>query len=268
MQDLFEFITPSTILEILFGLIISILIFYIDSRGKSRQELSLKRQDDALDIILDQVSKVNAFQTKSLALAIETLGHDIELLNQKLNTLNDKNSVSVPKVDPAMIENKPIDKKQTDQAIKSGVIGSVLSKSFGSILNSQINNMVDQINKSVSEIVPSEENDYKRKKELSFDLKNLLRGVENLKELEHRQKAIRIKVDKSDQKINEETGDNLKSELQKLDKLDSFDGLISFANNFLTSLGKTKGTNENSTIQLTKKTRKKIKPDKIRKKEL
>ena len=70
MQDFLEIITPGTFLEILFGFIISIFIFYIDSRGKIRQEQTLKRQDDALDIILDQVSKVNAFQTKSLSLAI------------------------------------------------------------------------------------------------------------------------------------------------------------------------------------------------------
>ncbi|MHA1169532.1 MAG: hypothetical protein ACTSRU_17030, partial [Candidatus Hodarchaeales archaeon] len=60
-------------IDICFG----IMLWTVDHRGKKRQDESMKRQDESLDIILEQISKVNQFQTRTLSFAIDTLEKDM-----------------------------------------------------------------------------------------------------------------------------------------------------------------------------------------------
>ena len=77
----------TNLFDVSLGLIISIVLYLIDRGGKNRQEETLRRQDESLDIILEQVSKVNVFQTRTLSLAIESLGKDFESFKKDLEEI-------------------------------------------------------------------------------------------------------------------------------------------------------------------------------------
>lgn len=219
MDDL---IPVSTYFEISFGLIISMVLFIIDRRGKARQEEALIRQDDSLDIILDQVSKVNIFQTKTLSLAIESLGRDlfdlkfeIERLNKRLtdNTSGNPNE-SGPKT-------SEFDDVSEDPEVP--VDQPFHSNKFSDILASQVNTFVSQIKNGLSDLGELDnKNDkeiYKTKKSLEFDVKDLINIESLISELtqnkKNKPKELQLKKDKGHllefQKIKSNFDDTIKA---------------------------------------------------------
>lgn len=181
-----------------FGLIISVILFLIDRQEKRRQEETLRRQDESLDIILDQVSKVNAFQTRSLSLAIESLGKDFENFKKDIDSI--KNSLDSPEVfskDPySFPEAQEVlsDSSQTNKQIIP-----TLSAKFGQILSTQVESFIDQIRSNISELSKSEQNKqknlYKVKKGLEFDIKDLFNIQSMLNDLKKENKSLKSDYD-------------------------------------------------------------------------
>ncbi|MFW9995446.1 MAG: hypothetical protein ACFFD4_25645 [Candidatus Odinarchaeota archaeon] len=180
-------------IDIFFG----IMLWFVDNRGKKRQEVSMKRQDESLDIILEQISKVNTFQTRVLSLAIDTLEKDMEEMKQTID------SRFIPATEPeTSISQESTEISEpvpSSQAVTkpSPSLGEYITSGFQTVLREQLTGMVEGIKKSLSDLpgIDAEES-YKAKKSLEFDLKNLVRGLEGLenagrkREKEERKKAL------------------------------------------------------------------------------
>ena len=173
-----------------FGLIISIILFLIDRSEKKRQEETLRRQDESLDIILEQVSKVNVFQTRTLSLAIESLGKDFENFKKDIDTIK----ASISNVENSSNTGSPAFSRNSqpeDSQVPSSNPLTTLSANFGNVLSKQINNFVDQIKDNLSELSKSETKDnknmYKVKKGLEFDIKDLFNIQSMLDDLTNKQ---------------------------------------------------------------------------------
>jgi hypothetical protein len=160
-------------IDIFFG----VMLFYIDSRSKRRQDMTLKRQDESLDIMLEQVSKVNTFQTRVLSYAIETLEKDMEEIKMIIET-----KVPTKVEEPIGEEPKPVEAPTTTTTPTS--LGQAISDRFQSMLRDQLSGMMDGIKKNLEGIPGVDENEsYRVKKGLEFDLKHLVRGLEGLEDL-------------------------------------------------------------------------------------
>ena len=172
LDSIINFLPIPTVFEMSFGLIISMVLFLIDRGGKVRQEEALRRQDESLDIILDQVSKVNLFQTRTLSLAIESLGRDFDNFRKDLDLI--KSSIQQPEVKISSSEKK--DSVNEIPTPPSGQLPS-LSTHFGDVLSTQVNSFLGQIKSNISELAKTEASKnkdlYKVKKGLEFDLKDL-----------------------------------------------------------------------------------------------
>lgn len=188
VTELIELIPPDTIFEIAFGLIISVVLFIVDNRGKKRQEETLRRTDESIDIILEQVSKVNLFQTRTLSLAIETLGNDFQVLREEIDDLRTsveeqgglRPKVASTELGSSDTSDRPRSPEVEDEPSKPLLPDSALSSlNFGDILSGQINSMVDNIRKELQGVLSGksqedEEETYRKKKGLEFDLRDLL----------------------------------------------------------------------------------------------
>ncbi len=178
MQSIETFINSlgfPTAFEMVFGLIISMILFLIDRSEKKRQEETLRRQDESLDIFLEQVSKVNVFQTKTLSLAIESLGKDFENFRKDIEDIkssmvlepNQENNIQNELNQDSLLESK----KDTASTRHTS-----LSANFGNVLSNQINSFIDQLKSNLSNLTDSSEEDkkniYKVKKGLEFDIKD------------------------------------------------------------------------------------------------
>jgi hypothetical protein len=244
IDDILSFIPYSSVFEISFGLIISAVLYFIDRSGKKRQEETLNRQDESLDIILEQVSKVNIFQTKTLSLAIESLGKDLDLFRndleefKKLYREGDKPKQEIKKLSDQ--ENDNITIPEVHSPITS------LSSNFGNVLSKQINNFVDQIKSNLSELTQTgdenKKNIYKVKKGLEFDIKDLFNIQTMLNEMKSEQsnseeikesqdydkKPSEVKDENFNKKSNKDEYSNqnsvkYKKEKRKLDNKFDFD---------------------------------------------
>ena len=165
-----------TAFEIVFGLIISLILYLLDRAEKKRQEEALKRQDESLDIILEQVSKVNIFQTKTLSLAIESLGKDFDNFRNDIEEI--KSSIGVNNNKNRQLKPISVDEQATSRSepISRDPIVS-LSTNFGNLLSSQVNSFIGQIKNNLSnlnKINTMDKSDLRKaKKGLEFDIKDL-----------------------------------------------------------------------------------------------
>lgn len=282
-----------TVFEMSFGLIISIVLFLIDRGEKARQEETLRRQDESLDIILEQVSKVNVFQTRTLSLAIESLSNelntfksDIELI--KFSILDQKDDPYIKKDDLSSNSTSQIEKEQVQE------IETKPSIKFGEVLSKQVNSFINQIKHDISSLAKSEakgadpKNLYKTKKSLEFDIKDLLNiqsmiddiNSEPLSEEEsdeiHPSKssdsnfgARSTNEDSPEDKMKLESKPSVikenKSELdEQFDRLNSIPDLVKFTENFINKFEElnTLFTNSEQKNNNFKPQRKKITPNK------
>ena len=157
--------------------IVGFLIYIVDRRGN-------KRQEEALDIILDQVSKVNQFQTRSLVLAINTLENELNDIKQMVSVNKDilqhSNEISTPISQPL---SSPISAKDSNKSHEPG-FGELISSKFSEVISGQVNNLLYGIQSNLDELKSSTEKEtYKKKKGLEFDLKSLIRNLEGLEDL-------------------------------------------------------------------------------------
>ena len=170
-----------------FGLIISIILFLIDRGEKHRQEETLRRQDESLDIILEQVSKLNVFQTRTLSLAIESIGKDFDELKNDVDFI--KTSISYVDMNSReKLETRIAGRQVTEQNIPVTPSPSPSSSgTFGQVLSNQINSFISQIRSNISDLSKSDQDShkdlYKFKKGLEFDIKDLLNIQSMLNEL-------------------------------------------------------------------------------------
>ena len=178
---LFEFITSIDFLSnLLFGVIgatVGFLIYIVDRRGN-------KRQEEALDIILDQVSKVNQFQTRSLVLAINTLENELNDIKQMVSSnkeiLQGSSGVTKPIILPTP---QPVTADSSTTFQEPG-FGELISNKFTEVITGQVNNLLSGIQSNLDELKTSTEKEsYKKKKGLEFDLKSLIRNLEGLEDL-------------------------------------------------------------------------------------
>ena len=141
-------------------------LWIIDRRNK-------KRQEESLDIILDQVAKVNQFQTRTLALAIESLGIEVENIKTMLNreSAAPTNTENVYPTRPAPVtEKQPVGEES-------------FTNQLGKILSNQVGSLIQNIQTNISEAKTATQKDsYRRKKGLEFDLKTLLKNIDGLKD--------------------------------------------------------------------------------------
>jgi hypothetical protein len=206
MQNIWDIFNLSDfITELIFALVslaVGILIYIIDRRGN-------KRQEEALDIILDQVSKVNQFQTRSLVLAIDTL--ESELNDIKRTVTNNQEILKTqdlsvkPSVTPAP------ENIETQQSQQPGFT-EVISKKFSQVISDQVDNLLSGIQEDLQELQTStpKEETYKKKKGLEFDVKSLLRNLEGLEDLKidyhiSPKKKPRVKVESKPIKFSEDS---------------------------------------------------------------
>jgi len=174
----------------------AIMLWIVDNRSKKRQNESMKRQDESIDIILEQISKVNTFQTIVLSYAIETLEKDMEeikvAINQKFSPATAEPSVAAP--------SRPAEAVETGSP-PAPSLGEAITSRFQAVLRDQLGGMLNGIKKSLGEIPETSEKEaYKVKKGLEFDLKHLLRGLEDLEKTYGTGKTAEPR--KEDQKVS------------------------------------------------------------------
>ncbi|MFX0206411.1 MAG: hypothetical protein ACFFDT_10540 [Candidatus Hodarchaeota archaeon] len=159
--------------DIFFG----VMLWIVDRRSKKRQEETLTKQEESLDIILDQVSKVNHYQTRVLSYAIETLEQDLNDMKQMINT-----GIKTQVEAEAEITPKIAEIESESATIPS--LGDSIGSHFNKILRNQLSGIMDSVQKSLGETQKTtEEKSYKAKKGLEFDLKHVLRGLDELQNL-------------------------------------------------------------------------------------
>ncbi|OLS20293.1 MAG: hypothetical protein HeimC3_41220 [Candidatus Heimdallarchaeota archaeon LC_3] len=181
MDDVTAFFQSFDFLSnLLFGAIsaaVGFLIYIVDRRGN-------KRQEEALDIILDQVSKVNQFQTRSLVLAINTLENELNDIKQMVSSNKEilQGSSEVTKRDFSPIP-QPVTAGSSTASQQPG-LGELISNKFTEVISGQVNNLFSGIQSNLDELKTSKEKEsYKKKKGLEFDLKSLIRNLEGLEDL-------------------------------------------------------------------------------------
>ncbi|MHA2104767.1 MAG: hypothetical protein ACW981_15170 [Candidatus Hodarchaeales archaeon] len=206
MQDLWDIVNLSDfVTELIFAfvsLIIGILIYIIDRRGN-------KRQEEALDIILDQVSKVNQFQTRSLVLAIDTLESELNDIKRTVTNNQEILKTQNLSIKPSLTTTPEITKTQQSQ--QPGLT-EVISKKFSQVITDQVDNLLSGIQEDLKELQTStpKEETYKKKKGLEFDVKSLLRNLEGLEDLKidyhtSPKKKPRVKVESIPTKSSEDS---------------------------------------------------------------
>ncbi|MHA1984365.1 MAG: hypothetical protein ACW967_08420 [Candidatus Hodarchaeales archaeon] len=206
MQDIWDIVDLSGfVTELIFAFVslsIGILIYIIDRRGN-------KRQEEALDIILDQVSKVNQFQTRSLVLAIDTLESELNDIKRTVTNnqeiLKTQDLTRKPSLTTA---SGPVEPQQSQQP----GFTEVISKKFSQVISDQVDNLLSGIQDDLKELQTStpKEETYKKKKGLEFDVKSLLRNLEGLQDLKidydtSPKKKPRVKVESKSTKSSEES---------------------------------------------------------------
>lgn len=222
-------------IDIFFGL----MLWTIDNRGKSRQDESMKRQDESLDIILDQISKVNTFQTKVLSYAIETLEEDVSELKNSMAQFQSSETI-IPAISSQQQTTTP--KSAVQQ--KDETFGDLFSNKFQNFMQEQLDNTIKNIKKSTEDIIgKSKKDSYKSKKGLEFDLKHIVRNLNELGIVFNPDKVNNVgknakNVDE-DKKINIKPNENI-TEKTKEEKENSFPikELESIAGPILSSVGK------------------------------
>lgn len=220
MQSIDSFINTlgfPTAFEIIFGLIISMILFLIDRSEKKRQEETLRRQDESLDIILEQVSKVNVFQTKTLSLAIESLGKDFENFRKDIENIKEYISSEYKTKSVVGDDLHPAIVMESDKEPRKSTITS-LSANFGNLLSNQINSFIEQMKSNLSGLTnlksDEKKNIYKVKKGLEFDIKDLF-NIQNM--------VNELKEDNNSEITNSSrTVSNTDEELDRQDSTDKF----------------------------------------------
>ena len=211
-----------TAFEIVFGLVISMVLFLIDRGEKKRQEEALRRQDESLDIILEQVSKVNVFQTKTLSLAIESLGNDFETfrndIEQLRNSIQDANNFHTSETGATTEPDKNISDTKPYASL------SPKSVNFGDVLSKQITSFVDQIKTNLSELTQSgkeqQKNIYKVKKGLEFDIKDLFNIQKMLNEIKSKEQFDEPKFSKEFSSKGNVEGQNQSNQSEDIENVD------------------------------------------------
>lgn len=174
MQTIFTIPVQDIIVNGLFAFVDVFFAFFlwiIDRRNKSRQE-------ESLDIILEQVAKVNQFQTRTLALAIESLGIEVE----NIKTLIGKEPVTSIETDTVPIS-QPIQQTVNQTTTNESIADESFTNQLGKILSNQVTNLMRNIQDNITEAKTSTQKEtYKMKKGLEFDLKTLLKNIDGLKD--------------------------------------------------------------------------------------
>ena len=226
MQSIDSFINSlgfPTAFEMVFGLIISIILFLIDRSEKKRQEETLRRQDESLDIILEQVSKVNVFQTKTLSLAIESLGKDFENFRKDIDDIK---SSMIPKIS---VETDIQNNLNQDSVIKAERESTKtppvsLSANFGNVLSNQINSFINQMKSNLSNLTDPNKGDkkniYKVKKGIEFDIKDLFNIQNMLNDLQEEFDSENIDSRNEELISEDDEEDDEISSTRELEKID------------------------------------------------
>ena len=142
-----------------------------------------------MDIILDQVSKVNQFQTRSLVLAIDSIESKLDEIRQVV--ASEESIVGGRSQYPSTIKGDftrestvtpPTSNPSPTPTLRG--LGEGLVKNFQRALTEQVSSILTNVKEEIDEVKRgADKENYRTKKGLEFDLRSIVRSLEDLQQI-------------------------------------------------------------------------------------